>query len=108
MAPKPFVFRITMPADIVFNHEIFMDSMWIEKRPHAPILHIVDGGTHFSAATFVKSESAIDVWNAFVTCWVVVYDRFPNVLTHDQNRYLTSDFFSDSCVKFRIIPRHAN
>ncbi len=27
IAPKPFVFQVTMPDDIVFNHEIFMDLM---------------------------------------------------------------------------------
>ncbi len=57
-------------------------------------------GTHFSAATFVKSESAIAVRNSFVTCWVAVYVGFPNVLTHDQGKYFTSD-----CVTFGLIPK---
>ncbi len=77
MAPKPSVFQVTMPDKIFFNREIYLDLMWIEKRPHPPVLHIVDRGTHFSAATFLKSESAVDLWNAFVTCWVSVYVASP-------------------------------
>ncbi len=92
-----------MPDDMIFNHEIFVDLMWIEKLPHAPFLHIVDHGTRFSAATFVRSENSIDAWNAFVTCWEAVYFSFPNALTLYQGKYVTSDFFPDSFVKFGII-----
>eukprot|EP00171_Calliarthron_tuberculosum_P007706 IDg7706t1 len=42
---------------------------WIEQRPHPPALHVVDRGTHFSAAQFVKSESAESIWNTFLACW---------------------------------------
>ena len=50
MAKKPFVFQVTMPDNIVFNHEVYLDLAWIEPRPRKPILHVVDRGTHFSAA----------------------------------------------------------
>ncbi len=82
MAPKPFVFQVTMPDNIVFNHEIYLDLMWIEKRPHPPILHIVHRGTHFSASTFLKSENAVDVWSASVTVRVSYYIGFHSILTH--------------------------
>ncbi len=52
IAPKPFAFQVTLPDSIAFNHEIYLDLIWIENRPHAPALHIVDCGTHFSAAQF--------------------------------------------------------
>ena len=47
MAPKPFLSQVTMPDDIQFNHEVIVDISWIEKRPHRPVLHIVDRVTHF-------------------------------------------------------------
>ncbi len=61
MAPEPFVFQEAMPDNTVFIYEIYIYRMWIEKRIHPPVLHIVDRGSHLSAATFPKSESAADV-----------------------------------------------
>ena len=103
MAPKPYVFQVTMPDNILFNHEIEMDLVWIEPRPHQPALHIVDRGTHFSAAKFLPGESAADIWNLFIERWVTVYVGFPNVIGHDQSSALTSDFFKKSCREFGII-----
>ncbi len=79
MAPKPFVFQVTMPDNIVLNLEVMLDLMWIEPRPHTPVLHIVDRGTHFSAAEFLNGESAEDVWNSFISCCVSVYVGVPIV-----------------------------
>ena len=50
MAPKPYVFQVSMPEDIAFNHEIIADIMWIDRKP---ALHVVDRGTHYSAAAFL-------------------------------------------------------
>ncbi len=79
MAWKPFIFQVTMPDEILFNHEIILDLAWIEPRPHRPVLHIVDRGTRFSASKFVYGECAKSVWNTFVSLWVTAYVGFPNV-----------------------------
>lgn len=63
MAPRPYLFSVTIPDKIVLNHEVYMDLVWLEKRPVPPFLHIVDRGTHFSVAEFLEGESAIDQWN---------------------------------------------
>ena len=60
-----------------------MDLIWIEPRPHRPVLHIVDRGTHFSAAVFLDREDAVSIWNSFGSCWVSIYVGFPIVVTHD-------------------------
>ena len=83
MTPKPFVFQVTMPDDIQFNHEVILDLTWIEPRPHKPALHVVDRGTNFSSALFVDGKSAEDVWNAFISSKVSTYIGVPNILTHD-------------------------
>ena len=49
MSPIPYTFQVTMPDGIQFNNEIILDLAWIEPRPHHPVLHAVDRGTHFSA-----------------------------------------------------------
>ncbi len=56
MAPRSYVFQDTMPDSIQFIHEVIMDLSWIESRPHQPVLHVVDRGTHFSATKFLKGE----------------------------------------------------
>ena len=55
LAPKHFVFQVSTPDEIMFNHEVVADLMWLESKPS---LQIVDRGTHFSAAAFVENESS--------------------------------------------------
>ena len=50
-APKQFVFQVTMPDTIQFNHEIVADVFFIEGNP---VLHVVDRGTHFLASKFLE------------------------------------------------------
>ena len=107
MAPKPFVFQVTMPDNIVFNHEVCMDLCWLESRPQKPVLHVVDRGTHFSAARFVASESAESIWNTFLECWVSIYVGFPNVISHDHGSLFASEFFQGTCAKFGIITKQS-
>ncbi len=103
MAPKPFVYQVTMPDDIQFNHEIIVDLTWIEERPHRPALHIVNRGMHFSAAQFVSGEDSESVRNAFIACWVSIYIGFPNVLKHDYGSCFTSKFFQRTCSNFGMV-----
>ena len=44
--------------------------MFIDKKP---ILHVVDRGTHFSAAEFLPGEGVTDIWNMFIKCLLSVY-----------------------------------
>ncbi len=83
----------------------YLDIIWGEISPHAPALRVIDRAIDFSTAKILKSETAEDVWNAFVTCPVNVYVGFQNVLTHDQGKLFTSDVFHNACVQFVIIPK---
>ena len=105
LSPKPYSFQVTMPVEIQFNHEIIIDFSWIEPRPHRPVLHIVYGGTHFSAAQFVKGESAVNVWNTLISCWVSVFVGFPNIVTNDYGSCFYSEFFQNSKREFGIIAK---
>ncbi len=94
-----------MPDNIQFNHEIILDLTWIEPRPHKPVLHIVDRGTHLSAAEFLVGESSEDIWNTFISCWVTVYVGFPDILSHDFGSAFSSGFFQKTCAEFGIITK---
>ena len=102
MSPKPFVFQVSMPDDIVFNNEVVVDLMWLDGKP---VLHIVDRGTHYSAASFVTDESAETTWNTLVRCWVSLYTGFPCIIAHDKGSLFTSRFFRKACAQFGIVAK---
>lgn len=84
LAKKHNRFRVTMPReDQVFNRTVGMYTMNIKSRS---LLHVVDKDTKFSAATFLKSKISDNVWEAFVTCWVVKHMGFPDTAVLDQER----------------------
>ena len=85
-------FQCSMPRNILFNHEVYHDNMLVESRPHVPVLHIFYRGTHFFVARFVLNESAEAIWNCFVSLWVSIYVRFPNIISHDQGSCSLNDF----------------
>lgn len=104
LAPKPYVFQISMPDLMQFNHEIIVDVFFIDGKP---VLHVVDRGTHFSASEFLQGQSAEAIWNALINCWVSVYVGFPNVLSHDQGSAFTAKLFQDACKHFGIFAKGA-
>lgn len=55
----PFRFRTTIPPDeIVFNRELAMDLMYLNKKP---VLHVIDTATNFQNAVFIRSKSTEDL-----------------------------------------------
>ena len=102
LSPKPYVFQVSMPDAIQFNHEVIVDLMWIDKEP---VLHVVDRGTHFSSATFLPNESATTVWNSLIKCWISVYVGFPNVISHDQGTVFTSKLFKNALEHFGVVAK---
>ena len=85
--PKPFSFQVSMPKGIVFNHELALDLMYLERLP---VLHVVDTQTHFSSATFLYGESVEAVWYAFLECWVTLYPGYPDKMRTDQGTQFKS------------------
>jgi len=94
-AIPPQRFRVSIPpSDIVFNRDVAMDVMWIDKKA---ALHIVDIETHFSAASFLKQQTVESVWDAFITCWASLYTGFPMKLRVDQGSSFTSVRWTKRC-----------
>lgn len=88
LAPKPFVVKVSVPQnDIVFNHEVIMDTMYIQGKTW---LHVVDRGTHFQAARFLNGDSSEEVWQTFMQMWTLTYVCAPNNLKHDQGSQFIS------------------
>lgn len=82
----PLRFKVSFGSDSArFNERIFMDIFYITiKKCKYSILHIIDEGTHFSAATKLKNMETSTVWNALIKCWTSIYTGLPNRIIVDQ------------------------
>ena len=78
----PRRFRVSFGADHVrFNERILLDVMYINGKA---ILHIVDEGTHLSAARFLADVSTKTIWKTILECWACIYTGLPNRMLVDQ------------------------
>jgi hypothetical protein len=87
-APRRFKFAITDECD--FNYEVIIDVVHLKGRN---ALHVIDSATSFQAATFLKSMSARDAWNALCKCWIYVYQGPPDIIVHDPGTNFSSEEF---------------
>jgi Reverse transcriptase (RNA-dependent DNA polymerase) len=101
MARKPISFTVGSAKDneITFNREIAMDIVYLAGKP---ALHIIDIDTHFQAATFLRSMSTDDVWDAILRSWANVYAGFPEHALTDQGSQLVSPRFKELALHFGI------
>lgn len=64
-----------------FNERLLIDIMYLDGKP---VLHIVDEGTHFSAARFINDVSTKTVWSTIIDCWATLYTGLPRKILVDQ------------------------
>ena len=78
----PTRFRVSFGSeDVRFNERVMMDIMYIGT---SPVLHVVDGETEFSAASFLRTASSDEIWATCLKCWATIYTGLPNRLMVDQ------------------------
>ena len=68
-------------------------------------LHIIDRGTRFSVARFIKSHRAEYLWNMIIDARVTIFKGFPNELSHDRGSQFSSAFFQNACAEFGIVSK---
>ena len=73
-----------------------MDIMYIGQ---APILHIVDEETRFSAASFLRDVSTNTIWSTFIKCQSTIYTGLPNRIMVDQGSSLSKSGIFASLVE---------
>ena len=88
---SPRRFKLTIgTANMRFNHEVQVDTMWINSKP---VVHMVDTATHFTAARFINNQSSMEVWKAIRRMWTLLYCGPPDFLAIDQGSNYTSKEF---------------
>lgn len=70
-ATAPRSFKLILEEDSLrFDHSIQVGTMFLLRNP---VLHILDLGTHFSSAVFLKWQSAHDIWASIESLSKLVY-----------------------------------
>jgi hypothetical protein len=99
--PRPLVYRVSTPDDIVFGHELLIDLFKLKGKT---VLHCVDRGTGLIAAKFVPGETARDIWDTLLEIWITKYVT-PNVITTDAGTAFVSKQFQDHVETFGTLIR---
>ena len=53
----------------------------------------------------MQNESAEEIWNTLLKCWVSLYTGFPYVISHDKGSAFTYSFFKRACRQFGIVAK---
>lgn len=78
------------PDELLFNHELAVDLMWLQKTP---VIHIIDTHTLYQNAEFLQDKSANAIWEVFLRVWVTLFVGFPNTLRLDHESCFDSELF---------------
>eukprot|EP00171_Calliarthron_tuberculosum_P005221 IDg5221t1 len=98
-SPRNLYFRIRDPDSVRFNQRIILDVMFLsdDEGKKKPVLHIVDAGTKFQAAAFLKNSSTQCIWTTFMHIWSLMYIGFPESMLTDEGSVFTSDIWKYTC-----------
>ncbi|KAI0996514.1 hypothetical protein K3495_g11667 [Podosphaera aphanis] len=73
-----------------------------------PILQVVDEGTSFQAARWLKNMTAAHTWDTLRYCWIDIYSGPPETIIHDAGTYFDSSEFRGNAlgmaIKVKCIP----
>lgn len=91
---KPRRFKVSVGSnDLRFNHIVAIDIMMLAGKH---VLHAVDEATHYTAATFMRNNTAEETWKSLLRCWSRVYLGPPDYLRIDQGSNFVAKHFRDS------------
>lgn len=99
---QPITFQVRFPDDVVFNKSIRMNLMYLDGKP---VLHVIDVGTNYSAARFLKRVDVESVLNAFVYAWVTAYVGYRHDMLTDQGSAFTGRAWNEKCFISNIALR---
>lgn len=91
---RPVSFSVRTPDSVIFNQQLLIGIMYYNSRP---IIHIVDRGTRFSEARYLRRADAMTFWNIFVQAWSFLYMEHPSSILTDQDSVFMSDQWKGMC-----------
>jgi hypothetical protein len=107
-SPKPRRFKFTFRDDCEFNHEIFVDVLYLISLS---VLQIVDQATFFQGARFLPLITAYDTWQTLKELWIDIYQGPPNIVIYNTStNFAFQEFRSEArtlAINFKQIPVEA-
>ena len=86
----PLRFRVSFGSETArFNERIMIDVMYLDGEP---VLHMIDEGTHFSAAQFLPNISTQTIWTTIIQSWATIYTGLPHRIMVDQGSCFGDSF----------------
>ncbi|KAI0995528.1 hypothetical protein K3495_g12651 [Podosphaera aphanis] len=108
-APGRFKFSLRSIDDVQFNHIVYADIMYFDG---SPLLHVVDEGTRFQSAHWLKDMSAKTVWETLRISCIDVYLGPPDTIMHDAGTKFCSSEFKQSAkgmsIQLHQVPTEAH
>lgn len=83
-SPRPQRFKLTLRDDKKFNHTVFIDVFYLDKKP---IMLVVDESTRYQAVRWITSIISANVLKALRLCWIDVYLGPSDFITVDASKY---------------------
>lgn len=107
-SPKQISFQVRDREGIKFNQRLLLDIVFLKdkKGKNSPVLHIIDEGTNFQAASFLPKSDVSTVWNTFLKIWATSYVGFPESMLTDQGSVFISKEWSFNCSEENITLKH--
>jgi hypothetical protein len=107
-SPKPRRFKFTFQDDCKFNHEIFVDVLYLI---FLPVLQIVNQATSFQGARFLPLIIAYNTWQTLRELWIDIYQGPPNIVIYNTGiNFAFQEFRSEArtlAINFKQIPAKA-
>lgn len=101
-AQAPRRFKFALRDDKEFNHTVFVDIFYVNKKP---VLHVVDEATRYQAARWLSNVTAESVWRAMRLCWIDVYLGPPDIVMHDAGKQFVARVFQTNAELLHIETR---
>jgi hypothetical protein len=107
-SPKPRRFKFIFRNDCEFNHEIFVNVLYLI---FLPVLQIVNQATFFQEARFLLLITAYNTWQTLRKLWIDIYQSPSNIVTYDTGtNFAFQKFRSEArtlAINFKQIPVEA-
>jgi hypothetical protein len=108
-SPKPRRFKFIFRNDCEFNHEIFVDVLYLI---FLPVLQVIDQTISFQEARFLPSITAHDTWQTLKKLWIDIYQSPSNIVTHNTGTNFAFQKFRSKArtlaINFKQIPVEAH
>lgn len=90
---KPRCFNLKLGTETMLSNDpVYVDTMFITGRP---FIHLVDKGTHFSAASLMRTQPTSDTCKSILRLWVHTYLGPPDFLQdYEGSAYISPEMKS--------------